>query len=185
MSYSKIHVQTPPAPRQTHFQSVKAFHEEIQIPLRRSLPGNTCCNKPQLCSIPNVALHGSDILNRQAIRETLTKEIMELSGIVQNGSDAPPPKKKIRKGFCVTRLKLETFFMTPTPLPNTNPIDCRDTRILDQYHSSSPFAFPCIQKSESTFLENQELYSRRSSKTHFVLVSDMELYPRCNDPGCF
>ena len=90
MSYSKIHVQTPPAPRQTHFQSVKAFHEEIQIPLRRSLPGNTCCNKPQLCSIPNVALSGLDILNRQAIRETLTKEIMELSGIVQNGSDAPP-----------------------------------------------------------------------------------------------
>ena len=99
MSCSKIHVQTPPAPRQTHFQSMKAFHEEIQIPLRRSLPGNTCCNKPQLCSIPNVALSGLEKLNRQAIRETLIKEIMELSEIVQNGSDAPPPKKKSAKDF--------------------------------------------------------------------------------------
>ena len=107
MSYSKIHVQTPPAPRQTHFQSVKAFHEEIQIPLRRSLPGNTCCNKLQLSSIPNVALHGLEKLNHQAIRDTLTKETMELLGIVQIvqiGVTTPP--KKIRKGFCATQLKL-------------------------------------------------------------------------------
>ena len=113
MSYSKIHVQTPPAPRQTHFQSVKAFHEEIQIPLRRSLPGNTCCNKPQLCSIPNVALHGLEKLNRQAIRDTLTKETMELLGIVQIvqiGVTSPP--KKSAKYFA--RLSLN-FFYDPDP----------------------------------------------------------------------
>ena len=145
MSYSKIHVQTPPAPRQTHFQSVKAFHEEIQIPLRRSLPGNTCCNKPQLCSIPNVALHGLEKLNRQAIRDTLTKETMELLGIVQIVQiGVTPPPKKTAKDFARLSLNFKLFFMTPTPLPNTNQIGCRDTRMLDQYHSSSPFAFPCI-----------------------------------------